>query len=64
MCFGKGIVQAIGYGVMAGGASFVLPGIPMAITGAWKAPIQPKRSAAAIPAVRVGARAASLTWRF
>ena len=63
-CSLAGFAQAVGYGVIAGGGSFVLAGIPMAIVGAWKVPVEPKKTATVIPAIAVAPRAASMTWRF
>ena len=61
----SGFGQLIGYGVIAGGGSFVLAGIPMAIVGAWKVPVEPKKNTATlIPAIALAPRAASMTWRF
>ena len=59
-----GTLPVVGYAVIAGGASLVAVGIPMAIVGAWQVPADEAPRASALPAVHVGVGSAKLDWTF
>jgi hypothetical protein len=59
-----GTLPYVGYSMIAGGASFLAAGIPMAIVGAWKVPVLQEKVASPLPSVRVGVGTAQLDWTF